>query len=254
MMNEVSNTANNHRSIRDFKNTPIANDLLEEIVTGAKQSSNYGNLHSWCVISTTDQKIKEQLYEAHYEQPKVLEAPNILTFCCDQNRNIEYLKKNANEKNFDDFLGFLLGVVDATIAAQTTALIAESYGLGICYMGTTLWACDKISKILELPQYVFPVTTLVIGYPNESPDKRIRLPLKSVLHKDKYQNFNSSKIEDIYKAYDKDGFDRIKDREEVRQMNITHFAQYVLSRYSKGLHQEMSEKILSEIKNKGFLF
>ena len=44
-------------------------------------------------------------------------------------------------------------------------MACEALGLGVCYMGTTLWAMDKIGAELKLPEGVTAVTSLVVGWP-----------------------------------------------------------------------------------------
>ena len=73
------------------------------------------------------------------------------------------------------------------------ALAAEVHGLGICYLGTTLYNADRIIEILELPGNVIPVTTLVLGYPDESPGLTDRLPLEGFVHYEKYKDYTSGR-------------------------------------------------------------
>lgn len=74
--------------------------------------------------------------------------------------------------------GFLNAATDALLAAQNLCVEAELKGLGICYLGTTIYTAGEIADILELPKGVIPLTTVVVGYPDESPGLTDRLPAR----------------------------------------------------------------------------
>ncbi len=79
---------------------------------------------------------------------------------------------------------FFTGATDALLAAQNICIAAESKGIGICYLGTTVYTAAKVNEILELPKGVVPVVTVVMGYPDEQPALTDRLPLEAVVHKE----------------------------------------------------------------------
>jgi FMN reductase (NADPH) len=76
--------------------------------------------------------------------------------------------------------------VDAAILAQNTALAAESLGLGICYIGSIRNNLPQVIDLLELPRLVVPITGMTVGWPDVEPRLRPRLPLRAVLHWEKY--------------------------------------------------------------------
>ena len=209
--------ANAHRSIRSFTDQDIDDALLNELLYTGLRSSSSGNLQTWSVIVTRDEARKRWLYEAHGEQGMILEAPLVLTFCADVYRVREWLRVNNSKQSFDDMLGFVTGTVDAAIAAQTISLTAESVGLGICYMGTTWWAADKIIEFLELPKWVFPVTSLVVGYPAEDPPLRDRLPLEVMVHQEKYQPMSDEEIRAAHAEREVKAWERYNSYESMRQ-------------------------------------
>ena len=197
------NLAKTHRSIRSFTSQDIDDSLLNDLLLAGLRSSSSGNMQTWSVIVTRDEANKRRLYELHVEQEMVLEAPLVLTFCADVFRMREWIRINESKQSFDDLLGFLTGAVDAVIAAQTVSLAAESVGLGICYMGTTWWSADEIIKFMELPKGVFPVTSLVIGYPAEAPELRDRLPLEVMVHQEKYERLSDEQIRETHSEREK---------------------------------------------------
>ena len=69
-----------HRSIRRYDaERPLEPALVEQVLTDAfAGSSSSGNLNMSSVVLTRDPERKRRLYELHFEQPMVLEAPLVL--------------------------------------------------------------------------------------------------------------------------------------------------------------------------------
>jgi len=251
------NLANSHRSIRTFTAQDIDDSLLNDLLLSGLRSSSAGNMQTWSVIVTRDEANKQWLYKAHGEQSMILEAPVVLTFCADLFRMREWIRINNSKQSFDDLLGFLTGTVDAVIAAQTICLAAESVGLGICYLGTTWWAADKIIEFLELPETVFPVTAVVIGYPAEDPDLRDRLPLEVMVHHEKYERLTDEQIRAAHAGREQKAWARYNAIESIRIMladaGIKRVTDFYTSefKYPKELHQRISKMLIETLQEQG---
>jgi FMN reductase (NADPH) len=244
------NTINNHRSIRNYTRTPVEASLLNEILNGATRASTTGNMQVYSIIVTQDPQIKDQLWEVHFKQNMVHQAPVILTFCADFNRLNKWCSNRKAVPGYDNFLSFMTGAIDALLAAQNCALVAESKGLGICYLGTTIYNADKIIEILQLPKAVVPVTTLVMGYPADSPGLTDRLPLNAVVHYEKYSDFSPSDIDSVYR--ERESLEQTARLLEENQLET--LAQiFTLKRYTKKDNVNFSVKFLDTIKNQGFM-
>ena len=251
------NLAKTHRSIRSFTSQDIDDSLLNDLLLTGLRSSSSGNMQTWSVIVTRDEANKRRLYELHVEQEMVLEAPLVLTFCADVFRMREWIRINESKQSFDDLLGFLTGAVDAVIAAQTVSLAAESVGLGICYMGTTWWSADEIIKFMELPKGVFPVTSLVIGYPAEAPELRDRLPLEVMVHQEKYERLSDEQIRETHSEREQTAWARYTAVESVRKKledaGINRITDYYTSefKYPKELHHRISKMLIETLQEQG---
>jgi len=240
----------NHRSIRKYKNDPVNQEILNEILQAATMASTTGNMQVYSIIVTSEPALKEKLWEAHFKQNMVLQAPLILTFCADFNRFSLWCRHRKANPGYDNFLSFMTAAIDALLVAQNCAVAAEEKGLGICYLGTTTYNADKIIDILELPRSVVPVTTLVMGYPADDPGLTDRLPVEAVVHEEKYRNYAAEDIDRLYA--EKEGLPLTN--KLLEENGLETLAQiFTEKRYTRKDNEFFSEKYLDVIKKQGFL-
>jgi nitroreductase len=247
---ELLDSINNHKSIRKYTQEPIDTDLLNELFSAGCKASTTGNMQVYSIINTTQLDLKEKLAPAHFNQKMVLDAPNILTFCADFNRFNKWCELNDATPGYDNFLSFMTAAIDALLVAQNVAIAAEAHGLGICYLGTTIYNADRIIEVLNLPKGVVPITTLTIGWPDESPEMTDRLPLQAILHHEVYNNYSAESIGELY--FEKEN--RKENLNFVKMNNKATLAQVFTDvRYKKQDNEFFSEKLFSVLKQQGFL-
>jgi nitroreductase len=244
------NTILNHKSIRKYKLNEIGDEILRNVLEAGIRASNTGNMQSYSIIISKDKVLKERLWEIHFKQNMVLEAPVVLTFCADFNRIITWCGQRKANPGFDNFLSFMTASIDALLVSQNIAIAAEANDLGICYLGTTTYNADKIIDLLKLPKGVVPITTLVIGYPNENPGLTDRLPLDAVLHYEHYHNYTPEDIDRFYAEKENMEFTRellrINDKETLAQI-------FTDKRYTRQDNVFFSKKFLEVIEKQGFM-
>jgi len=240
-----------HRSIRQFESTPIEDNVLNDILTAASRGSNTGNMQAYSIIVTKDAVIRHELCQkCHFGQKMVDEAPVVLTFCADFNRFTHWCEMRNAEPGYDNFLSFFTASVDATIAAENAAIEAESHGLGVCFLGTTNYTVKEIIDVLELPKYVMPVTTLVIGYPSSIPSLTERLPMRAVVHNEIYNDFTDKDIENVYNELETSE----KSRQLVAENKTDNLAQiFTFKRYTKSANITYSREMLEMLEKQGFM-
>jgi nitroreductase len=247
-----------HRSIRKYKPDPVPEPVLARILEAASRASSSGNMQPYSIIVTTDPEIRERLYHPHFEQSMVREAPLLLTFCADFHRMRKWLTLREAPENFDNFMSFMIGAIDAILASQNAAIAAEAEGLGLCYMGTTLASCDKIARILECPSHVVPVVGFSLGYPAEAPPLRERLPLEGIVHREKYRPLENGEVEALYRTKEISGYQRYMANPELRDATrlagAENLAQiYTKVKYTRESHLAYSQTVLSCLRAQGFL-
>lgn len=257
-MNLILKHIERHRSIRKYKRDPIPQSMMDRILQAALRTSSSGNMQVYSIIVTTDQTLKKELLPAHFDQPMVTEAPAFLTFCADFHRMRRWLELRDAAENFDNFMSFMIATIDATLAAQTAALAAEAEGLGICFLGTTLASCDQIAKILQCPSHVVPVVGFSVGFPDEDPAVRDRLPLNGIVHHQTYRKDSNEKILNFYQEREDKGWKRYMEipelKEKVEKANLKNLAQiYTQLKYTRESHLEYSQTVMNCLKEQGFL-
>ncbi len=240
----------NRRTIRKYTEQDIAPELLNELLEASCRTSTMGNLQLYSVVITRDKAMKERLAPAHFNQPMVKGAPVVLTICADFCRTSTWCKERKTVPGYDNFLSFINASIDAQLFTQTFCNLAEQKGLGICYLGTTVYNPDLIIEVLNLPKLVMPVATITVGYPAEQPTQSDRLPLEAIVHEETYHDYTRVDIDRLY-AYkeslpENEFFVKENQKETLAQV----FAEV---RYTKQANEAMSETLLATLKNQGFL-
>ncbi|AZI45070.1 oxidoreductase (plasmid) [Deinococcus psychrotolerans] len=259
-MQTVAQTLREHRSIRQFKPDEIPQSIIDEVlheaVTGTSSS---GNLNSYSMVLTRDPVRKRQMYKLHGEQEFILQAPLVITFCADWYRTRQWLKLRGARDNFNNFLGYQVAANETMLISQSVTLGFEARGYGICYMGSTLHAMQEIAEQLGLPETCLPITTIVVGVPDERPERRERLPTRSFVHDETYQKPNTSELEDMYQAREESGWERYMAVPRLKAMcdegGITSLAQMYTSpyKYDPDHYVPKSLQILEVLQQRGFL-
>lgn len=157
-------TVKNRRSIRKYAGKPVDEELLRRLLEVSERTQTMGNMQLYSVVVTRSEEVKKRLAPAHFNQPMVTQAPVILTICADFNRTVKWAEQRKAQPGYDNFLSFLNAATDALLFTQTFCNLAEAEGLGICYLGTTLYMPSQIIDILQLPRLVMPVATLTVGW------------------------------------------------------------------------------------------
>lgn len=198
-MNETINIQMNHRSIRKFKQEPVSKDQLVTIVRAAQMASTSSNMQAFSVIHISDREKRSQLAALAGNQAYVEECPVFLVWCADLYR----LKTASGFGEGEGYIGttenLVVAVTDTALAAQNAVVAAESMGLGAVYIGGIRNNIKAVSTLLQLPEYVIPMYGMCLGYPDQSPSIRPRLPYESVLHEDVY---SADDYEALIQAYD----------------------------------------------------
>ena len=240
----------NHRSIRKYKSDSIDESTLNEILQAGVRASTTGNMQVYSIIVTADKEIKKKLAPCHFNQPMVTQAPVVLTFCADFNRFNKWCIQRKAAPGYDNFLSFFTAAIDALLVAQNVCIAAEEKGLGICYLGTTTYTADKIIDVLKIPKGVVPVTTVVLGYPDENPGLTDRLPLAAILHREIYQDYSEGDIDQTYSMKESLPLTKKLLEENGKETLAQVFTD---KRYTKKDNVSFSKVLLKVLQDQGFM-
>ncbi len=192
------------RSIRKYKNKDISKEQIDYLLKAARTAPSRTNVQPWRFIVIRDQKVKEELAIASYNQATVAKAPVVVAVYGDikawktvSNRTSELVSKGcfgqdvkeAADKVLVGWPQSRLAITtskNATIAATILMLAAVNCGLSTCWI--KLIKDAEIDRILQVPPNYICVGLFPIGYPDQDPKPRPRLPLETQVFSDIYGN------------------------------------------------------------------
>ncbi|MNX67083.1 FMN reductase (NADPH) [compost metagenome] len=210
-MNDTISLLKRHRSIRKFKDKPLGKSMVEQIISAGQAASSSSNVQAFSVVAIMDTERKGILSELAGNQAYIRECPVFLVWCADLHR-LKYSaeRHRPGQDSYEDVTeSFIIATVDTALAAQNAAVAAESLGLGIVYIGGIRNRIAEVAELLELPDLVYPVFGMCLGYPDQEPGLRPRLPVSAVLHWDEY---DTDKTEEQVEIYDKTMTEYLRER------------------------------------------
>jgi hypothetical protein len=171
-----------------------------------------------------DRQRRDRLAALVPDMPWVGNAPEFLVFCGDAHR-LERIGERRGHINENGKLeGFFNAAIDAALVLQSFILAAETAGLGCCPISVIRNHADAVAEILGLPEKVFPVAGLSVGYPAAAGHVSMRLPLETTVHIDDYDDRRLAEAVDAY--------DRRRDaryslpREQQRSPDVFGYASF----------------------------
>ena len=195
------------RSIRNFADTPVSKEIIEELLNAARLAPSATNRQPWRFLVVSDTDVINHLGEA-VMQPFVTGAPVIIVCCIDKNsftksmvreRVEELVAAGVINREVANMLykrklpgkveeaGIPISAyIDMGISVEHLVLSATSRGLGTCWV--RMFDSERVCSILKLEEEFFPVVILPLGYPAENPPVRPRLSLNDILIKPAYKN------------------------------------------------------------------
>lgn len=195
--NKTLHLLTHHRSIRHFKNQGLSADVIHTLLEAAQRTSSSMFMQQFSVISVTDANLKKQLADIT-TYPFTKSSGHLFIMVADQHRN-EFIGQEADTDThlLHDGDRSLAAFDDAALAGQSIVTAAESMGLGAVILGSILNDAQQVIDLLHLPKLTFPVFGIAIGYPDEKPNLKPRLPLEAV-HFDNYYQDPDKKTLDTY--------------------------------------------------------
>lgn len=197
------------RDVRHFRADPVDDDVLRRILDAAHHAGSVGFMQPWNFIVIRDNEIRrlvKTIFDRenaraaeNYHGPQrelytslklegILESALNVCVTCDRSRASPVLGRNT--------------MLDADLystccAVQNLWLAARAEGVGVGWV--SIIEPRALSEILNLPETVFPLAYLCVGYPQEFRERpmleevgwRERLPLDQVIFYERWGERNS---------------------------------------------------------------
>ena len=171
---DLLETLKQRYSVRAYKDRPVPEEALKTVLQAANDAPSAGNLQPFEIIVVRDAGTRRALAKTSYEQWFVAQAPVVLVFFTNPDRNRE---------KFGQLGADFFAVQDATIACAYAVLAATAMGLGTCWIGA--FHDQEVRDLIGAPASWRPVAILPVGYPADEPKPRERRALGDLVHEGK---------------------------------------------------------------------
>ncbi len=188
------------RSHRRYLERPVDPALIETLAAAALCAPTKSDLQQRDIVIVNDASLRQDIDTLFPDQPWIARAPAFLIFC-GNNRRQRQLQEWRGRRFVNDHLdAFFNAAVDAGILLATFVIAAERAGLGCCPLSALRNHAARVSDLLGLPDHVFPVAGLTLGWPAEDGEISLRLPLAVTLHQDRFDEAGLHQAVDAYDA------------------------------------------------------
>jgi nitroreductase len=200
------------RTHRRYDDRPVPDSLVGLLLAAAFSASSKSDFQQASVVWLTERARRDRLAALFPDMPWIGAAPVFLVFLGDARRLERLAESRGHAIENGNFEGLFNAAVDAALALQTCTLAAETLGLGCCPISVLRNHIAAVSEILKLPDKVFPVAGLCVGWPAQTGFISMRLPPAATVHKDTYDD---SALADAVDGYDRrrDARHSIRDRQ-----------------------------------------
>jgi len=232
-------------SCRDYSDKDIPEEVLRKVLEAGTHAPTGGNLQPYSVIKVRDEGNRKWFVELG-AQKFIGEAPVLLLFCIDYRRlkrwaGLEVAPFTATSA----FRHFWISFQDTIMFAQNICTAADAMGLGSCYIGTVLEIFPELRERFSLPDGVFPVVLLTMGYPAKEIVPRRKLGVEVVVHDEEYRDLSD---EALLAAYNDKYTGKESRRVEITEERLETIRGICL----KVQDEEFAERCVAKVKENGF--
>jgi FMN reductase (NADPH) len=187
--NQVVQTMLEHKSIRKYTEKTPTDETVQMIVRAGQQAPFASQYYSVLLSRNRNRN--------------PFKAPLLFTICVDSYKFEKIMEKRNWKLVTNDLTLLFFGIQDAAYMAENMVIAGRSLGLGSCFLGSAMFRADKIAEEYDLPQRVFPLVQLAMGYPAENPPMRPRYPIEFALFENRYPRLDDKIITKAMDQMDK---------------------------------------------------
>jgi nitroreductase len=224
-------------SVRKYKDTRVSDELLHTLIEAARRSPTSSNTQTYSIIVVRDPQTKAKLAELAGNQKHIEAAPVFLAFCADVHRAKYAAQLHGEDVPMNTELA-LIATIDASLVGMSLSLAAESVGLGTVMIGGMRNKPLEVAEVLGLPEGVYVVYGLCIGYPDVVPAQKPRLPHEVVVH---YERYKADGIAPLLEAHDAELAAHY--RGEGRETPDAAWTGFIAERFNKPLRAHLKDAL-----------
>jgi FMN reductase [NAD(P)H] len=196
--NELMRRVLTRKTVRRYSEKMPSEELLDLLTACALSASAKSDFQQASILRLRDPQKRAAIGALFPSMPWIGNAPVFFVFLGDARRLDRIGELRGKPVDNSTLEGFFNASIDAALAMQTMILCAESNGLGVCPISVIRNEIDKVAQILALPDLVFPVAGLCLGYPAAEGHVSLRLPRAVTTHADRYDDSKLSASIDDY--------------------------------------------------------
>jgi coenzyme F420-0:L-glutamate ligase/coenzyme F420-1:gamma-L-glutamate ligase len=189
--------AEDRHSVRRFRDTPVARNLIERVLQTAIQAPSAHNRQPWRFVVLTRRSDRELLAAAMGERlhtdrendgdsEKVIErdlatswmritgAPAVILLCMTMEDMDHYVDRRREKAEHQ------MAIQSVAMAGENLLLAAHAEGLGASWMCAPLFSAEDVQRAFDLPAAWEPQGLILLGYPQDESRKRVRRALNEV--------------------------------------------------------------------------
>jgi len=179
-----------HRVIRRYSPQPLDAGLVRLICACALSAPSKSDLQQRDIVVVKDPAIRQSIGALLPDMPWVGQAPAFLVFLANGRRLPQIAELRDKPFPNDHFDLVFNAATDAAIALATAVTAAEAMGLGACPISVIRDHAARVSDLLGLPERVIPFAGLCLGWPADEGRMSPRLPLRTTVHHDRFDERN----------------------------------------------------------------
>jgi FMN reductase (NADPH) len=235
----------NRVSIRKYTDEPVPDEMIEAVLRAAYRAPTSSNIQSYTTIVVRDPDTKQKLSVVAGNQKHVAETPVFLAFCADLTRIDYALMKHQHNLHENNMEVGLVSSVDVALVGMSAYLTAESLGLRGLMIGAVRNNAVASAEILGLPNRVYCLFGMCLGWPAEQPPQKPRMDTGATIHYEKYDTEATLASLDAYDA------ELAAHYEESGRMTTPDSWTHDMD---KKFHPPLRDKLREELKTLGFDF
>jgi len=183
-------------SCRAFQPDPVPLAVIKALCAVALSSPSKSDLQQRDIMIVENVDLRRKLLGLLSAQSWIAGAPSLIVFCANNRRQRKLHQMHGLGFSNDHLDAFFNASVDAGIALASFVIAAEAAGLGCCPISTIRNHAQEASELLGLPDHVFPVAALALGYPLGEAQISPRLPLRATVHVDRFTEDTAKDMKD----------------------------------------------------------